>query len=69
MSNNGFGLIPLKAEGAPVHPDAYGIGYGSGDKFGGDENYLRQLKAYAAWNGVEKTKNELCSRPHLLDLL
>jgi hypothetical protein len=62
-------MLPVKAEGMPAHPDAYGIGYDNGDKFGGDERYLKQLKAYAAWRGVEKTKQELCSRPHLLPLL
>ena len=63
----GFGLAPLKQEGAPAHPDAYGIGYSNGHKFGDDEHYLKQLKAYAEWRGIEATKSEMCSRPDLLD--
>ena len=66
---NGFGLLPIKEEGKPAHPDAYGIGYDNGDKFGSDKNYLRQLKAYAEWRGIEETKNTMCSRPWLLDKL
>lgn len=65
----GFGLVPIKAEGMPAHPDAYGIGYDNGDKFGSDKYYLKQLKAYADWRGIEQTKKEFCSRPHLLDQL
>ena len=64
-----FGLSPLKAEGQAAHPDAYGIGYSNGHKFGDDENYLNQLRAYAEWRGIEETKRESCSRPHLLELL
>ena len=64
-----FGLVPLKAEGQAAHPDAYGIGYSNGHKFGDDERYLRQLKHYAEWRGVEETKKEYCSRPHLLERL
>ena len=64
-----FGLVPLKAEGLAAHPDAYGIGYSNGHKFGEDENYLKQLRAYAQWRGIEETKRESCSRPHLLELL
>lgn len=64
-----FGLIPLKAEGMASHPDAHGIGYDNGDKFGADERYLRQLQAYADWCGLEETKATLCSRPWLLDKL
>lgn len=64
-----FGLSPLKSEGMAAHPDAYGIGFSNGHKFGDDESYLKQLKAYAEWRGVEKTKKETCSRPHLLDQL
>jgi hypothetical protein len=62
----GLGLLPLKAEGKASHPDAHGIGYDNGDKFGGDARYLRQLQAYADWHGVEQTKQEQCSRPWLL---
>lgn len=65
----GFGLLPIKAEGLAAHPDAYGIGYCNGHKFGNDDNYLRQLKAYAKWRGIEETKKEACERPHLLELL
>lgn len=65
----GFGLLPLKAEGMASHPDAHGIGYGNGAKFGGDERYLRQLQAYADWHGVEETRKEQCSRPWLLERL
>lgn len=64
-----FGLLPLKAEGMAAHPDAYGIGFSNGDKFGGDARYLRQLQAYADWRGVEETRQEQCSRPWLLDQL
>ena len=64
-----FGLVPLKAAGQAAHPDAYGIGYSNGHKFGSDEHYLKQLQAYANWHGIEPTKMEMCSRPHLLDLL
>jgi len=66
---NGFGLVPLKKEGEAAHPDAYGIGFGNGDKFESDEYFLRQLKAYAKWRGVDATKREHCSRPELLELL
>ena len=65
----GFGLVPLKTEGKAAHPDAYGIGYDNGDKFSSAERYLKQLKAYAAWRGVEQTKREMCSRPELLEQL
>jgi len=65
----GFGLAPLKASGMAAHPDAYGIGYSNGHKFGCDDSYLAQLKAYAEWRGIEQTKAEICSRPHLLDEL
>lgn len=69
VNEQDFSLLPLKAEGKAAHPDAFGIGYGNGDKFGSDKQYLSQLKAYAEWNGVEQTKHELCSRPHLLGKL
>lgn len=69
MINGGFGNVPLKAEGMAAHPDAYGIGYDNGHKFGDDERYLRQLQAYADWHGVEETKQEQCSRPWLLERL
>jgi hypothetical protein len=65
----GFGLVPHKAEGQAAHPDAYGIGYDNGGKFGSDEHFLKQLQAYADWHGVEETKKEMCSRPWLLDKL
>jgi hypothetical protein len=65
----GFGLVPVKAEGKAAHPDAYGIGFDNGHKFGSDEQYLRQLQAYSDWHGVEQTKQEMCSRPHLLSEL
>jgi len=68
-SKDNFGLLPIKAEGKAAHPDAYGIGYDNGYKFGSDERYLKQLKAYAKWHGVEETKKEICSRPHLLEKL
>jgi len=68
-SDKGFGLVPIKAEGKAAHPDVYGIGFGHGHKFGSDENYLKQLKAYAAWHGIEQTKKEMCERPHLLNQL
>lgn len=66
---NGFGLVPLKKEGEAAHPDAYGIGFCNGNRFKSDEYFLRQLKAYAEWRGVEETKREHCSRPELLELL
>lgn len=65
----GFGLVPLKAEGRAAHPDGYGIGWDNGDRFGSDEQYLKQLQAYADWHGVEATKQEQCSRTWLLDKL
>lgn len=65
----GFGYLPLKAEGKAAHPDAYGIGYDNGFKFPTDKGFLNQLRAYASWRGVEETKQEMCSRPHLLDEL
>ena len=64
--SKGFGLIPLKEEDRPAHPDAYGIGYDSGHKFS-DEDYLRQLRAYAEWRGIEETKKTMCSKLDLLD--
>jgi predicted glutamine amidotransferase len=69
MKADGFGLFPLKAEGMPAHPDGFGIGYDSGEKFGSDDNYLKQLQAYADWKGYEDTMKTMCSRPHLLSLL
>lgn len=63
-----FGLVPLKSEGMAAHPDCFGIGYCNGYKFT-EEQYLKQLKAYAEWRGVEETKKEECSRPHLLKFL
>lgn len=67
--DKGFGLLPLKEPGKAAHPDAYGIGYNNGHKFPTDEGYFRQLRAYSQWRGVEETKEEMCSRPHLLDEL
>jgi len=67
--DKGFGMIPLKAEGKAAHPDAFGIGYCNGYKFGSDKIYLKQLKAYAEWRGIDETKQEMCSRPWLLEKL
>jgi hypothetical protein len=66
---DGFGLLPLKAEGMAAHPDGYGIGWGNGYRFPTDKQYLEQLQAYADWHGVEATKQEQCERPHLLEKL
>lgn len=44
----GFGLMRVKVEGAPCHPDDYGIGGGNGYKFT-QKQYARQLKAYNEW--------------------
>ncbi len=60
------GLAHLKVEGAPAHPDGYTLE--NGDELS-DEWYLRQLKAYAEWRGMENTKQEMCERPYLLDEL
>ncbi len=65
----GFGLCVLKKEGEAAHPDGYGIGMGNGYKFPSDEQYLKQLRAYAEWHGIDETKREMCERPYLLDLL
>ena len=67
--NDPFGLVPIKAEGRAAHPDAYGIGMGNGYKFGDDDRYFKQLRAYAEWRGIEQTKKESCERPWLLDRL
>ena len=69
MTESPFGMLPWKAEGKATHPDAFGIGHSNGYKFPSDEYYLKQLKAYAAWRGIEETKKEICERPHLLDKL
>ena len=66
IERDGFGLVHLKKEGAAAHPDGYT--YRDGSEVS-DEWYLRQLKAYAEWNGVENTKQEMCERPHLLEKL
>ncbi len=58
---DGFGLAPLKKEGEACHPDTINIG--------SDEQYLRQLQAYADWHGVATTRNEICSRCYLLEKL
>ncbi len=59
-----FGRAAIKAEGQPAHPDIY-------DNVGDFDDYwfLRQLRSYASWRGVEETKKDMCSRPKLLALL
>jgi len=34
-----------------------------------DKVYLHHLQMYADWRGVDQTKKEPCSRPHLFDAL
>ncbi len=41
----GLGYVALKQEGAPAHPDWYGIGCNPADDKGSDR-YNRQLDAY-----------------------
>ena len=60
----GFGFAHVKSEGKALHPDTF-----SNFDSAGDALYLKQLKLYASWRGVEETKQEFCSRPHLLDKL
>lgn len=55
----GFGLAFVRREGAPIHPDDC-------DADLSDEQYLRQLKAYAKEHGMELTKKTFCCRPEFL---
>ena len=67
-----FGLARIKAEGMAMHPDEDHICMCDECVDGGyrnDDWYLRQLQSYADWRGVEETKAEWCSRPHLLEKL
>lgn len=59
---SGFGLVPLKGEGSPYHPDHLGMTVS-------DERYLDQLQVYSDCYGIEHTKNVFCCRPELLDKL
>lgn len=58
----GFGLAPLKKEGAPCHPDTFLMVMT-------DEMYLKQLQFYADYHGIEEARKTMCSRPHLLEKL
>jgi len=57
-----FGLAHVKCEGGGVHPDDI-------DRDLTDEQYLRQLHAYARHRGIEQTQKEFCLRPELLEKL
>jgi hypothetical protein len=62
--SDGFGLVPLKMEGCPIHPDDLffsNIGLT-------DEQYLKQLQAYKDKSDPD-VKQVACSRPYLLDQL
>jgi len=58
----GFGSIPLKQEGAPIHPDGMECELTDG-------MYFEQLQRYADWHGLEETKRIMTVRHHLLHLL
>ncbi len=64
---DGFGMVGLKTEGAPAHPDYWGIG--CNPFTGTDEQYLRQLQAYADYHGIDEARKVDATRPELLDLL
>jgi len=59
---NNFGLVHLKAEGAPIHPDDVVCGISSEMT---DERFFSQLKAYYKFHG-KVIFDEYCSRPNLL---
>lgn len=59
---NDFGMVPLKEEGAPVHPDTFLFE-------GTDEAYLARLQAYADHFGKEEALSVTSSRPELLEKL
>jgi len=68
----GFGMMPMAAEGAPMHPDDTHICRCDECVEGGfrsDDWYLRQLRAYADFHGKAEAKRVFCSRPHLLERL
>ena len=58
----GFGLVPLKQEGAPIHPDEFECDIT-------DEKYLKQLQRYADWYGLDEAKRCMTARVRLLDKL
>jgi hypothetical protein len=59
----GFGLVHLKGEGKPIHPDDVAV-----ESHMSDEWYLRQLQQYKDAYGftLEDITDESCVRPHLL---
>ena len=67
--SEGFGMYPLKAEGAPCHPDYMGVGSGADISHLSDEWYLKQLQAYSDFHGIEEAKQVGCTRPELLGRL
>lgn len=62
-------LMALKKEGAPAHPDFYGIGCNPASESMSDERYLTQLQAYKDKVGGELVYQTTCSRPWLLEKL
>ena len=65
------GVIPIKGEGLPCHPDAMFLGapHILSPKEYSDKRYLEQLQAYANEWGLERTLKTMCSRPYLLNKL
>lgn len=59
-----FGLVSIKAEGMPAHPDIYD----NADDMS-DEQYYRQLKAYRDEVTGDSVYVTYCSRPKLLEKL
>lgn len=53
-------LMPLRAEGGPIHPD-------DNMPYLHDEQYLNQMMAYGRFHGIDEMKSVACSRPHLLE--
>ena len=60
LTVNGPGLIPIRGEGCPIHPDWFEVGVLT------DEQYLMLLENYAeyySWDTLFKTQ---CRRDDLL---
>lgn len=65
----GLGGLAIKSEGAPTHPDWFGIGAGSDCSSLSDEQYLNALQRYADHYGIDHAKEVACTRPELLEKL
>lgn len=65
---SGFDLMALKKEGAPAHPDYWGIGCNPAPESMSDDQYLKQLQAYKDEVDINAAK-VVCSRPWLLEKL